>query len=128
MGTVSLTERPTAESAKTVLMEMGKWQIPITPDNYHVWFEHLTGRNQELSADIQRTIKTDRTFTPDTNRELYEKHIGREREYELVRYAQQQTQAILKSVLEGILSAKDGSAESGKKLAKYSARGSRVAQ
>lgn len=122
MGTVILSERPTAESAKSVLKEMGKWQIPITPDNYHVWFEHLVGRNEDLSADIQRTISKEGSFSPDKNRDLYDRHIGCEREHALVRFAQQQTQMILKTVLEEILNARDNSVESGKKFAKYSAR------
>lgn len=122
MGTVHYTERPTAESAKVVIKEMGRWEIPLSPENYHVWFEYIAGRNLDLTAEVDEIIKTGEAFTPERCRALYDQYIGREREYELLRFAQQQTQLILKSVLQQVLSAKEDSAERGRKLAKYSAR------
>ena len=38
----------TKEIAKTVLLRMSEHAIPLTPENYHVWFEYCIASNAEL--------------------------------------------------------------------------------
>ena len=38
--------KTTAEVAKKVLLNMGQREIPLTPENYQIWFEYCAGSNE----------------------------------------------------------------------------------
>ena len=43
----------TAEIVKKILPKMGEYKVPITPQNYRVWFEYYSGTNKELTEEIE---------------------------------------------------------------------------
>lgn len=58
-----------------VLPLMSRHQVPATPENYAVWYSHVSGDNPELSAEIERLVASATPFDNDANRRLYRKFI-----------------------------------------------------
>ncbi|MCP5209524.1 MAG: GGDEF domain-containing protein [Hahellaceae bacterium] len=61
---------------KLTLPEMSKRSIPTTPQNYAVWYEYVAGNNPALRKSIDSLINANRTFTQETNDNLYNKFIN----------------------------------------------------
>lgn len=68
------------EYLKAALGYMGRFNIPVTPQNYSVWFEYVTEKNRELAAAIDGCIVQGGKFTPENNRRLYRNFIERKKE------------------------------------------------
>ena len=64
-----------AEYLRMVLPLMSKNRVPATPENYAVWYSHVSGDNPDLSAEIERLTASDTAFDRETNRGLYRKFI-----------------------------------------------------
>lgn len=67
------------EKATNLLREtiprMSKLGIPITPKNYHTWYEYTVGTSNALTQDIDSLLAKDEKFTNKINNELYSTHI-----------------------------------------------------
>ncbi len=50
---------------------MAKYNVPITPKNYAVWYKHVSGQDQPLSREIQEMIDNKTVFSTDINDRLY---------------------------------------------------------
>ena len=110
----------TREIAKTVLLQMSEFAIPVTPENYHVWFEYRIASNQELVKEINDTIDAAKPFTKEMNESIYSKYFGKAREERIAGELQRETQKILKEVLDKILNTTGDTAQYGDKLKRYS--------
>jgi diguanylate cyclase len=80
---------------------MSKHNVPITPPNYTVWYNHVSGMNDELSREIEQNIQTGTAFTAEVNERLYRCHCARGDEGEILKLReglQQVLLAILKDV------------------------------
>jgi diguanylate cyclase len=66
------------EYLRMALQHMGRYGIPMTPMNYAVWYEYVSGTNGKLKASIDRIRESDQTFTPELNLELYKRFITNE--------------------------------------------------
>ncbi len=55
---------------KTTLPLMKEHRIPITPDNYAIWYQYAEGHNKELNDAIANHIGTGKPFTLDDNKKL----------------------------------------------------------
>lgn len=110
----------TKEIAKNVLLRMSEHAIPLTPENYHVWFEYCIGSNEELVREINTTISTKNAFTTDINDTLYNIYFGKAREERIAGEIQKETQKILKEVLDKVLNTTDDTAQYSNKLKSYS--------
>lgn len=115
-------ERPVADKAKSVLMIMNEWKVPLTPENYHVWFDYVTGTNEELRQAIDAQMASGRPFTEEVNDDLYYRFLGKQQHQIQLQLAQHETHAILKSVIDEVLSSNDISSEYADKLRTYSAQ------
>jgi diguanylate cyclase len=62
--------------AETVLSEMETARVPVTPPNYMVWFDHVSGRNPALSRIIEQVRTKNISLTRERNREIYEKYCA----------------------------------------------------
>lgn len=67
----------TANLLREAIPKMSQLNIPLTPENYHVWYEYTMGSCLELNRTIDKLLKDNTTFTPDINQELYNTHIYR---------------------------------------------------
>jgi diguanylate cyclase len=110
----------TKEIAKTVLLRMSEHSIPLTPENYHVWFEYCIASNEELVGEINTTIDTGSPFSKEINDTLYSKYFGKALEERITAEIQNETQKILKEVLSKVLNTTDDTAEYSNKLKEYS--------
>jgi predicted Rossmann fold nucleotide-binding protein DprA/Smf involved in DNA uptake len=54
--TVQGPNRDFTEVARKVLLTMSRQQIPLTPDNYQVWFAYVIGCRPELTKEIDELI------------------------------------------------------------------------
>ncbi|NKC01139.1 MAG: diguanylate cyclase [Pseudomonadales bacterium] len=72
----SLFEIPLDESVqvlKRVLPLMSQQRVPTIPQNYAIWYDYVTNKNDELSAELEGKISAQDEFDSETCRTLYEK-------------------------------------------------------
>jgi len=112
----------TAEVAKKVLLNMGQKGIPLTPENYQIWFEYCAGSNESIITDIDKIITQGKSFTAETNKIIYDKHFGKQKEQEILEEIHKETQKILKEVLEKVLSTNNATLKYSEKLKDYTSK------
>jgi diguanylate cyclase len=88
---------------------MSRYKIPITPQNYDVWYQYVSGNNGELKEVIDTILKDDKPFTEEVNDMLYHKYCA-EIDEGAVKRLQGDLKKILNSVL-GELASMTGKAE-----------------
>ena len=74
----SLFEIPLEESVqvlKRVLPLMSQQRVPTIPQNYAVWYDYVTNRNDELSAELEERILSGDDFDPDACRNIYDRYF-----------------------------------------------------
>jgi len=65
----------TANLLREAIPKMSQLNIPLTPENYHVWYEYTMGSSLELNRAIDKLLKDDTKFTNTINQGLYNSHI-----------------------------------------------------
>ncbi len=93
--------------ARKVLLTMSRREIPVTPENYRLWYEYVLGRNEDLCREIDAYLKQGARFSEELNRELYDRYFGEEKKEEFIKHLTQATSRILKEALESILATGD---------------------
>ena len=111
--------RTTTAIAKRVLPRMAEWKIPMTPENYHLWFEYSIGSNQDLTSDIDAIIASKKSFTSEVNKRLYDEYLGNEQNRRLVEQVQRETQKIFRRIVDDILITNESTSGYGQKLKTY---------
>ncbi len=66
------------EYLRIALQHMSQYGIPMTPMNYAVWYEYVSGTNARLKASIDKVRECNQHFTPELNLELYKRFITNE--------------------------------------------------
>ncbi len=110
----------TAEIVKKILPKMGEHKVPITPQNYRVWYEYYRGTNRELRKEVNSIIKARKQFTHELNHYLYAKYFGDDYTKEVLRDVQSKTINVLKNFLEQVLATTITTSDYETKLEKYS--------
>jgi diguanylate cyclase len=64
------------EIARKVILTMSRQGISLTPENYRVWYEYVTGSREELSLEMQNLLKGDPPLSDAICRDLYDRHFG----------------------------------------------------
>ena len=88
---------------RLVLPLMSKYNIPVTPQNYAVWFAYVSMSNGELCKSINNIIEKGASFNEVTNEALYQRYglNSEERSInELLENLKQVLVVILKEVLQ----------------------------
>ena len=57
---------------KKVLPLMSRQRVPTIPQNYAVWFDYVSDRNEDLKREIERRLAAGVEFTPTLCRRIYE--------------------------------------------------------
>ena len=65
-----------AEYLRMAVPLMSKNGIPATPENYATWYTHVSGENEQLSAEIQRLLRDNAPFTTAINNGLYREYVA----------------------------------------------------
>lgn len=107
-----------SEHAKNAIATMTQMRVPLTPENYHVWFGYLEGTNEELTRDV-RDMLAGGAFSQEAGQELYDRHFGAGKEQSLLKQVHAETQKILRNILEEIISTQSFASEYRDKLAQY---------
>lgn len=69
------TRKKTADLFRKAIPQMSELEIPLTPENYHIWYEYTNGSNNELNDNIDELLKNGKKFTSKINKELFNKYI-----------------------------------------------------
>ncbi len=120
MGSSTETPTPVTDRARRVLKDMGRWNIVPSPQNYHVWFEYLSGENSELSGAVNSIVASGDGFTNEILDGLYRRHIGDEKQRVALKRLQRATQTVLREVLEQLVAVGGAANEYKAKLESYS--------
>lgn len=127
------TYQSVKECARKVIIDMGTRKVMLTPENYHLWFVHISGGNAALSKDIEALKAANHPFTDEILAELYKRHIAsgarsvpgsgpEEVDAEAVLDAQERTETLLKTLLSEVLSTSSSAAAYNNSLKDYSKR------
>ena len=60
------------EALRKVLPLMSRQRVPTIPQNYAVWFDYVTNRNEDLKREVERRMQEGVEFTPALCRRIYE--------------------------------------------------------
>ena len=119
---MQLEMKTAAEIARKVLPKMGEFEVPLTPQNYRIWFEYYLGTNKNLVEEVEGIINSGRGFTPKINRKLYERYFEDKEYRKRFKEIQEQTKIVLKNFLEQVMLTTSSSSEYTDKLRQYALR------
>ena len=91
--------RKTASLLKETIPKMSQLQIPLTPENYHTWYEYTSGGSLELNKSINKLLENGTKFTSKVNDELYSRYINQSQE-EVLKLFQQDVQKLVSKLFE----------------------------
>jgi diguanylate cyclase len=77
---------------------MSQYDIPVTPKNYTVWYEYVSGTDSELRKTIDSLLEKGEAFSEETNETLY-RHFCGEKEENQLRDLRDDLQQILVTIL-----------------------------
>ncbi len=100
-GRANLKLEKSANLLRETIPRMSQLQIPLTPQNYHIWYEYTMGSKQDLNRAIDDLLENGCKFTSKINNELYNTHINPAPATELKSY-QQQVQSLVTTLMDKI--------------------------
>ncbi|MCV5296564.1 hypothetical protein OFC42_32810, partial [Escherichia coli] len=62
---------------------MIKYQIPTTPDNYHLWYNYVSASMPELNQAIDQAVKMQGTCSLTTCERLYHQYLAAQDEKQM---------------------------------------------
>ena len=68
------------EIAESALSAMQRYKVTANPENFTVWYTHLSGSFPDLSSTIEGLISQGEAFTTARNAELFERFFGQSSE------------------------------------------------
>ena len=89
----------TANLLREAIPIMSKLKIPLTPENYHVWYKYTVGGNPELNKTIDQLLEHGTKFTSKVNHELHKTYIYQSPEKSL-KSSQQDLQKLVARLFE----------------------------
>ncbi len=103
--------------------------IPITPENYRIWFEYFLGRKEEIKKHLDELLAADTVFSLELNEKLYEKFFVRTLGPETTEKVQAEIEAadtlsrkvseMVINIMKDVLAGSESSSGYGKKLQQY---------
>jgi diguanylate cyclase len=106
MATSDDSPKIVSEIAKNVILNTTERSIPLTPENYHVWFEYFLGSNQELKASIDELIASENSFSQEINERLYTEYLKGDKK-EMLQEVHKETHKIFQNIFQATLSTSD---------------------
>ncbi|MGI2157820.1 GGDEF domain-containing protein [Shewanella baltica] len=121
----STAENKELDSAAQILRlavpQMSALDIPVTPENYTVWYEYFAGTNLDLNRAIDGFLANSVSFTKEVNTSLYKNFI-QEQSPEVIENVQIETQILINSLLSKISQLSQGTAAFSGSLAEFGLR------
>ena len=120
------TFKNTTLIAQKVFAFMVKMEIPITPENYEVWFEYHYGNNEELARDVKEKKNSGIALNTELTRDLYNKYFLDADRGRIISLIENNAVKMMKDIIINVLSNLHDTSEYNKKLAQYSLALSKV--
>lgn len=98
------TIEQSSEYLRLALDHMGKHQIPVDPANYSVWYEYVSGKNQQLKLVIDNALEKSKNITPELNKTLYERYVANEHMI-IVKKIREELRKVLDTILNQVIDA-----------------------
>jgi diguanylate cyclase len=105
-----------AEYMRLAIPLMNQNGVAMTPSNYTVWFEHVSGKNAALSAKIESLLQNGKGVTVQQSKELYEQFFDRGKDQAALNEMRQDLRRLLTEILNFVSAGAVTSANSSNKL------------
>lgn len=119
----------TKEIVRQLVPFLSRKGIPITPENYRVWFEYFLGRKEEIKTRLDNLLAGDTPFTPELNDRLYTEFFVRNLveedtqklkiEMETADSVSRKASELVVGIMKDVLGSAESTSEYGGKLKKY---------
>ena len=119
MTTSDNSPKTVAEIAKNVILNASVRSIPLTPENFCVWFEYFRGSNQELKTAIDELIASEKGFSQEINERLYTEYLKGDKE-EILQEVHKETHKIFQNIFRVTLSTNNLASDYSDKMEEYS--------
>ena len=119
MTTFDDSPKTVAAIAKKIIVNTAERSVPLTPENYHVWFEYFLGSNKELTAAMDALITSKKHFSQEINEGLYTEHLNRNKK-EIFQEVHKEAHKIFQNIFRATLSTNDLASEYCDKMKEYS--------
>lgn len=119
MKTIDDSPKAVTEIAKNVILNAAERSIPLTPENFHVWFEYFLGSNKELKTAIDELIASGKGFSHEINERLYTDYLGGDKK-DILQEVHKETRRIFQNIFEVTLSTKGLASDYSDKMDEYS--------
>lgn len=119
MTTFDNHPKTAAEIAKKIIVNTAERSIPLTPENYHVWFEYYLRSNKELTAAIDELIASKKHFSQEINESLYTDYVTSNKK-ELLKEVHKETHKIFQNIFQASISTNDLASDYSDKMEEYS--------
>ena len=93
---------PVVGIAKKTLLTMSSNGIPMSPDNYRLWFEYVSGSNGALREEIDRNLKQGVVFSDQLNKDLCRKYCQGSEDRKVLEEIARETRRILNESVDRI--------------------------
>jgi len=100
---------------KVTIPRMNKLLVPLTPENYSVWYEYSMGTSLELNERIDNYLNEGTCFTRELNESLYFEFVAKEHLVELKK-VQESTKNLIYHLVQKIQQMSTGSTKFGEIL------------
>ncbi|WP_076413860.1 GGDEF domain-containing protein [Shewanella sp. UCD-KL12] len=107
-----------AKILRHAVPKMSELNIPVTPDNYAVWYEYYLGINLDLKRAIDGLISNSISFCTEVNAGLHKNYI-QEKSPEVIENVQIETQIIINTLLTKITKLSHGTTGISNSLAEF---------
>ena len=107
------------EIAKNVILNAAERSIPLTPENFHIWFEYFLGSNIELKTAIDELIASDKSFSQEINERLYGEYLKGDKK-EILHEVHKETHKIFQNIFRVTLSTNNLASDYSDKMEEYS--------
>ncbi|GIU49876.1 GGDEF domain-containing protein [Shewanella algidipiscicola] len=107
-----------AKILRHAVPRMSELNIPVTPDNYAVWYEYFRGVNLDLKRAIDGLLSNQVSFTRDINASLHNRFI-QEQSPEVIQTVQVETQLLINSLMSKLSMMTAGTAKFGQSLSDF---------
>jgi diguanylate cyclase len=104
--------------AKNVILNTTERSIPLTPENYHVWFEYFLGSNQKLNTSIDELIASGNSFSQKINERLYNEYLKADKT-EILQEVHKEAHKIFQNIFKTTLSTSDLTSNYSAKMEEY---------
>jgi diguanylate cyclase len=119
MTTFNDSPKTVTEIAKNVIMNGAERSIPLTPENFSVWFEYFRGTDKELKTAIDELIASGKGFSQEINEKLYTEYLKADKD-EILQEVHKETHKIFHNIFQATLSTNEIASEYSEKMEKYS--------